>query len=69
MIMMIMTFSQVRCEPYTRPGNKELFTSKKLKGEAKKMHTSDCVDLVQMYFDPILGAAFQFAYDKLDLNL
>ena len=49
---------RVRCEPYIRPGNWELFAPKKLVGEAKQDHFYECTGIVNRYYDPYIGTAF-----------
>ena len=52
----------VRCEPYIRPGNKELFASRKLVGEAKQNYIYEVVNTVNRYYDPYFGIAFDAGY-------
>ena len=49
---------RVRCEPYIRPGNKELFASKKLVGEARQDYFCEVTSIVNSYYDPYIGTAF-----------
>ena len=49
---------RVKCEPYSRPGNQELFATKKLVGQAKKDYLWECSNMVSRYYDPFIGSAF-----------
>ena len=47
---------KIRCREFTRPGIKELYVSKKLEGEAKKVYAEDCFTRL-CYYDPFLAHA------------
>ena len=47
---------KIRCREFTRPGIKELYDTKKLEGEARMIHTEDCLKRI-CFYDPFLASA------------